>query len=283
MDDFRLIKTEEKNVLEDYLNRNELECSDLYHRFLSQGIIRDQSNRNSGWFYGNYEDGILTGVFFFANNGILLCHFESDTILDRVVLLRALKHYKPKMIMGAEEYVSPIWEMLRKSLIDCRYIEAVFMSCNSVKNHENLKIEDISIIDSIENFDVNEVLSFLIEVEKAFGRKGTMLNKLKEKAIKRMSESGVVYIRCAGRVVAQGMVEFTTDGLAQIGGIYVTPESRRKGYAEIIVDILTKKAIENGKKAVLIVEKKNQSAVKLYNKMGYRPLYKYITLEMTYS
>ena len=68
MDDFRQLKENDHELLKQYLKLHEMECPELYYRFLAFGIERITTNRKSGWFYGYFKDEQLEGVFFFTNN-----------------------------------------------------------------------------------------------------------------------------------------------------------------------------------------------------------------------
>ncbi len=154
------------------------------------------------------------------------------------------------------------------------------MVCNEVgrlENFENLDIPDL------EDIDDRQLVSFLMEVEKAFGRPVTMIQSLKENRIKRALETHTVFVQIEGHIMAQGLIEFKTETLAQIGGIYVNPNMRKRGIGEAIVKKLCVCAKDLGKTPTLIVERKNTPAVKLYEKLGFKPIYKHITLEVTYQ
>jgi len=280
MDDFRQLVESDHAVVGNYLKRHEMESPELYHRYLNLGIKRDTKNRKSGWFYGYFSKDQLEGVFLFTNNQMLLCHYTNKTILDRVILLKAIKHHKPRFFMGAEEFIQPLWELVRKTVVDCKYIESLYMVCNEVERLNDFEELDIP---DLEDIDDRQLVSFLMEVEKAFGRPVTMVQSLKENRIKRALETHTVFVQNEGRLMAQGLIEFKTESLAQIGGIYVNPNMRKRGIGEAIVKKLCVCAKDLGKTPTLIVERKNTPAVKLYEKLGFKPIYKHITLEVTYQ
>ncbi len=75
------------------------------------------------------------------------------------------------------------------------------MVCNEVgrlENFENLDIPDL------EDIDDRQLVSFLMEVEKAFGRPVTMIQSLKENRIKRALETHTVFVQIEGHIMAQG-------------------------------------------------------------------------------
>lgn len=280
MEDFRQLKIDDQSILVHYLQKNELECPDMVHRFQMNGIEKQSGNRKSGTFYGYFEEQVLKGVFFFANNHVFMCHYESDRILERVVLLKAIRHYRPKLLIGPEEFISPIWEMIRKTVAQCNFYESYFMTCQKL---ETLQSSCESMVKDTSCFDEHQVVAFWMEVEKAFGRQVTMVQNLKEKLMRQTVELQNVYIEEDGRIVAQGLIEFSTERYAQLGGIYVNPAYRRKGYAQDVVTCLSHQVLEKGRIPVLVVEKKNKAAVALYEKLGYKARYKHITLEITYQ
>jgi len=57
-----------------------------------------------------------------------------------------------------------------------------------------------------------------------------------------------------------------------IGGVYTYPEYRNKGYATLATSAVTEESLENAEAAALFVRSNNYSAIKVYEKIGYRKI-----------
>ncbi len=57
-----------------------------------------------------------------------------------------------------------------------------------------------------------------------------------------------------------------------IGGVYTHLEHRNKGYATLATSAVTKEALKNAEAAALFVRSNNYSAIKVYEKIGYRKI-----------
>ena len=78
-------------------------------------------DKNSGDFYGYFEEGILEGLFLFTNNKRFLLHFINNNVSKKVDLLKAIKHYKPEYMSGVTENVSIIWKMFERTVKRYKY------------------------------------------------------------------------------------------------------------------------------------------------------------------
>jgi RimJ/RimL family protein N-acetyltransferase len=55
-----------------------------------------------------------------------------------------------------------------------------------------------------------------------------------------------------------------------IGGVFTHPDHRNKGYATLATSAVTKEALKNAEEAALFVRADNYSAIKAYEKIGYK-------------
>jgi predicted GNAT family acetyltransferase len=55
-----------------------------------------------------------------------------------------------------------------------------------------------------------------------------------------------------------------------IGGVYTHPDYRSRGYATLATSAVTEEALKNAEAAALFVRSDNYSAIKAYEKIGYR-------------
>jgi RimJ/RimL family protein N-acetyltransferase len=57
-----------------------------------------------------------------------------------------------------------------------------------------------------------------------------------------------------------------------IGGVFTTPNQRNKGYASLATSAITMEALRKAEKAALFVRSDNFSAIRVYEKIGYRKM-----------
>jgi predicted GNAT family acetyltransferase len=57
-----------------------------------------------------------------------------------------------------------------------------------------------------------------------------------------------------------------------IGGVYTHPNHRNKGYATLATSAVTEEALRNAEAAALFVRSDNYSAIRAYEKIGYRKI-----------
>jgi predicted GNAT family acetyltransferase len=57
-----------------------------------------------------------------------------------------------------------------------------------------------------------------------------------------------------------------------IGGVFSAPNQRNKGYASLATSAITMEALRKAEKAALFVRSDNFSAIRVYEKIGYRKM-----------
>ncbi|WP_432401780.1 GNAT family N-acetyltransferase [Wukongibacter sp. M2B1] len=277
MEDFKLLKNQDKHVVMDYLEKNHIESTFIIGNIEKYGLKNNKLKKNNGDYYGYFNDGDLKGIFSFTNMGSFICHYEDDRILNKIVLLKAVKKYKPKYIFGMKKMIEPLWKKLERTFEWYSYDDCNYMILNS-KEFEYFT-SDMKIVKA-KDFDFFKAVDFLIEVEKAFNRKPKTVNELKNSVYERIGEEEYLYLLNEDKVVAQGVIKTTTSKINQIEGVYTLPEYRGNGYAKAIVSKLCKNIIDKGKLPALIVSKTNESAKNAYERIGFKYYDDYIMAEI---
>ena len=72
-----------------------------------------------------------------------------------------------------------------------------------------------------------------------------------------------------GQFVAKAGSNAIGKNFVQLGGVYTDEKYRSKGMAQCLVDFISRQVVLEGKKPVLFVRTKNESAKKAYRKVGY--------------
>ena len=79
----------------------------------------------------------------------------------------------------------------------------------------------------------------------------------------------VCALRKDGKIVAKAGTNACGTNYVQLGGVYTVPSARGHGYAGILIDYLAGLFTLHGKKIVLFVKEKNESALAVYKKSGF--------------
>jgi len=78
-------------------------------------------------------------------------------------------------------------------------------------------------------------------------------------------------VRLDGEAVASARLS-VSDGLAAISGVGVVPHQRNKGFATLVTSVATRAGLAMGNALVwLSVDERNDPALKVYRRLGYRP------------
>lgn len=228
----------------------------------SQELINNPREKKSGHFYGFIKENDLKGVFVFANNGILHASFIDDEVLKKVDLLRALKHYKPKIIKGKKDVIDKIVYLVERSISKYQSNEFYIMEYNGdgfACDSSDLLTEEV----------VTHSFDFLVTVEKSFNRNPRLLNDTRTKILlKAKKDEYFCYIR-ENSIVAQGMLENQGTESIVLGSIYTEKKHRHQGFGSKIVKNLVNTVLKKKKKPILLVKKSNVKAIRLYESLDF--------------
>lgn len=266
--EFRQLFSSDEEYVSQYLRKYLKETLELTGRFQKYGLTNTRLHKKEGDWYGVFAEGCLKGIFQFSNHHSMLCHYSDFEILKKVILLKTIRQYNPKNIMGIKPCIDPVYEMIAKSLRDVRYAEC-WQMFGEVES-KGLSLKEGIIFEDAVHYDLNKAVDFLLEAEKSFGRKPRMINDLKMKITDREEQETYLFLVDQGKVVAQGAIEFHTDCYAQIGAVYTAQSARNKGYAFMLMNELMRRIYLRNLIPSLAVEKKNTAAIRLYKKLGFQ-------------
>lgn len=252
-----------------FLSRFREETLELTGRFEKYGLANTRLHKKEGYWYGAFDGDTLTGVFQFSNHRSFLCHFIDDEILKKVVLLKAIRQHNPRNLSGTRQCMDPIYRMISKSVRDVRYAECWQMFAPDLPEKPKEPLKDNLTFMDARQYDLNRAMDFMIEAEKSFGRKPRMTSDLKLRIQDREEQETYLFLLLNGIVIAQGMIEYHTSRYAQISAVYTARDMRGKGYGTILMLELMERARLMGTCPALIVEKRNTSALSLYEKLGF--------------
>lgn len=276
----QIIKLDEraKPQVEKYLFNNFWGCIELIKSYEKAGLRYQISNKDSGIYYGYYEKDVLLGLFLFTNNKKLLLHFKSDQVSKKVDLLKAIKYHKPEYMSGPSNMVELIWKMFERTVKRYNYKKSMYM----VLNEKQPETEQNPCIVEANFTEAKKASNFLIAVEKHFGRNHMTINQILKRIESKIGSQEYLFVKESEQVLGQGFIEEKVKAFWQIGGIYIAPNLRGKGYARKLVLTLIDVIQKNGCIPILAVLKENKPAVNLYQNIGFEESIEFGILELEF-
>jgi len=210
----------------------------------------------------------MIGMVSFSSARVMTCHFEDDGIYNKLDFLKVLRQFKPGLIKASPMDLNRIKGVLTRVAIcdDIDLCSVMHVDRDGFRpsDQKHGMVVDASLI------PIRDAVPFLLNVEKAFGRNPLTVNQLKDKVD--AIENYIYYIKDS-QIKGQAVIEFQTRDFAQLGGVYTSPSVRGKGVGKRLASALTQRMIEKNLDVNLLVMKDNKSAIKVYEALGYKPVY----------
>ena len=83
-------------------------------------------------------------------------------------------------------------------------------------------------------------------------------------------------IRKDGKIITKAKISGLSKNYFQIGGVGTLPEYRGQGLAKQVVSALCKTYLAQGKSGILFTSNDNESAIKVYKTLGFKPFDRYM-------
>lgn len=87
-------------------------------------------------------------------------------------------------------------------------------------------------------------------------------------------------VEVEGKVVAKAEIDASTPDADELGGVFVLPRWRRKGYGTAACALLCWASLAQGKKVRLETQRDNRSARRFYAGLGFRPLWPHLAVRL---
>lgn len=259
----RLLTECDKEIVLEYIGRNELEASFLYGNVMEFGVDNKREIQRCADYYGFFIKDELKGILPFYNLGSCIPHYEvDDAIFSFAELMRDRKF---EYLIGMHKVIKPLYDEIKDYKEVLSYDEQFYFINKDFKPYilNDVKFKDANKVNS------DEVVDFIIEARINGFKQIATREDVEKTLIERGEEEEFIISQINDKMVAQACVQTYTQKINQIGGVYTTEKERGKGYCKATVSELCRRIIAKGKVPTLFVKKANIPAVKAYNALGF--------------
>ncbi len=270
----RLLNNGDKQVVLNYIGRNEVETSFLYANIMRVGLENDGETRRCADYFGYFNAAGLQGILPFYNLGSCIPHYESGQAVP--LFAQIMKDRKFEYLLGMAKIVRPLYQIIK----DFKRIKVCNESCYFVnRGLKPFKAEGIEFREASEAARDESLLDFLVRVRNI----GFHENTSREDELKKLGsdpEEDAVIAVANGIPVAFANIQTYTSSLSQIGSVYTEEAERGKGYCKSVVSEVCRRIAARGKMPALFARKNNEPALKAYTAIGFEPFDDYLFVEL---
>lgn len=259
----RLLTQADKEIVLEYLGRNEIETSFLYANVIEFGLDNRPDKRRCGDYYGYFEGEALKGILPLYNLGSCMPHYETDAAAPAFADI--MKDRSFEFLIGMQKYIKPLYERLKEYKETKSYDESFYFVNRNFKPYTSVGLEFLNSDGSANDKLANFVLRSRI---KGFNQ-NTTIEEVKKSLQQRGEELEYLFLEKDGKTIAQACIQTYTPHINQIGAVYTAEEERGKGYCKTIVSEMCRRIIARGKLPTLSVKKHNTPAVRAYTALGF--------------
>jgi hypothetical protein len=155
----RLLNEKDKQIILEYLCRNEIETSFLYANIIEFGVENRKEIRRCADYFGFFKEGNLAGILPFYNLGSCIPHYEAEEAVPLFVHLMKEKSFE--CLMGMDRVIKPIYQEISgvKNIAGCS--ESSYLIN---KNFNSYDISDLEFLDPEQRTDDKKIIDFIIQV-----------------------------------------------------------------------------------------------------------------------
>ncbi len=267
-------------TIEQYLNKNYWQAASFYQIFQLDPTGEVIGLIDGFEVYPVTEQLEIIGLIASNGKGLTLVHFMDLRVKSKYNVLKTLISLKTNCLKGNLFSVDVAKQILEKSLIETNDEDYYWMAFEGqiLSEFQQSKLTEklnayskngisLSLASEI---DFNQMVPFLIEVEKNFNRNPLSVNQLKKKMNERSNLDAYLLVMYKEQVIGQGLLEYSLSGHRLVGGIYVIEAFRHKGIGNLITLALCQLLFEKHTLPALTVESGNDIAMKLYEHAGFK-------------
>ncbi len=268
----RLLTQSDKQIILEYIERNEIETSFLYANIVEFGVENRKDMGRCGDYYGLFDGEVLKGIIPFYNLGSCTPHYEVGEAVP--LFAELIKQRKFDSLLGMHKIIKPLYEEIKAYKKTESYDESSYFIN---RNFKPFVLDGINFIDAREVI-CDKVVDFIANARKKGFNEQMTREDVRKFLIQRGQEEDFIVAEKNGKIVAQACIQTYTPRINQIGNVYTAEEERGKGYCKAIVSELCRRIIARGKIPTLLVKKKNIPAIKAYTAVGFEPYDDYLII-----
>ncbi len=271
----RLLKSQDTQVLEEYLAPHKAECMFICSNLKAAGIDYKGADFEGEYFgYFNTNDQ-LQGVIVHYWNGNLMMHARDHDVLEKLIL--HLKKNISRLIAGilgpniqAEHVINKLGLSGRKFGINSNegLYEINLEALNNLNMQSNMKVvpaQDVPksiLIEWMKSYDIEALGALDNEaLEKQVQEHWNLRLQKNDSWVLLLDETPVALIAFNARLA----------DMVQVGPVWTPPEHRNKGYARLLLAYtLYQEKLKGTKQAILFTD--NPAAIKAYLAIGFEKI-----------
>lgn len=240
------------------------------HTVFMLGLIRDNgllSPRNRGSFYGSRaSSGQLEAVALIGHATLVEAHTENSLIGFARVARNCRNTY---LIRGEQESIKTFWTYYAGAGNDPRAMacEHLFVLSEPPAQVEAVDLRPAEMNDLEKIVGVNSSMALEEGGSSPLQRDPSGFRK---RTARRIEQNRIWILMEGNRLIFKADVVSATPDATYLEGIYVHPEERRKGHAKRCLTKLASILLNDTKAICLTVNDRNQHALALYEKVGFK-------------
>lgn len=265
--------------VDNYLKRHYWQAAAMYQAFSLSEEASIELIKEGFEVYICAEGIDITGLIISGPGNLVFVHFADERVKSRYSVLKTLLTLRPVCLIGNPFSVKLSLEILSKSLSsDLSHSfnwmaydreRAPVMDRNSLVAHIHALGEKGYLVLTANEVPFQSLIPFLIEVEKGFDRNPLSINQLKKKLEERVLQDAYLLLAFEDKVIGQGLLEYGLPEHKLLGGIYLTQKQRGLGLGGLLTKALMQIVLDQNRLPALTVESSNETAMHLYEKLGF--------------
>jgi GNAT superfamily N-acetyltransferase len=267
-------------MTEAFLERQAALAAPVYSMIEFQGPkIKSVPEGVDVYLYGSL-DGISGMLLFLAPEHLLVLS-EDNGLLGKYDFLKLIRQFKPKWIKGNPGAVLQVVQIAKPFATVAQSNEILVMKAEQMPAQPELETQ----IEYAwpEGLDLKEATSLMQRIEKAFSLHPSSINRLKQRIVQRVADGDQCFVEYKGELIAHGAVEYQTPDAAMLGGIFVDAGLRNHGCGTFVTKALMKRVFDRHLAPMLCVYTENQSALHLYESLGFHTEAKMLEICLDYD
>jgi predicted GNAT family acetyltransferase len=234
--------------------------------------LNDHPQSKPGWLLAEFDQSHkIVGLAYISETGILFPVLHSDESFEQIEAIARANPGMLRVILGHKSLVDILWPRLEKQGLRARMNQLQVMY--TVDRHTFLPCENPLELTMAIDLDVDDIVkaSALMAKEESKDDAQARNPRLFRARIEtRLKKNRDFIYRSDGHFCFKASVSALAEQGGQLEGIYTLPNFRRQGLALSGTSSMTAWILQRAERALLLVNKDNAAAKKIYEALGYK-------------